>query len=162
MYILGRTHPWLSPTTVQTASASFAALSLSSPTVSHRPVQGVQPIQVPGATSAHSAPEFEPASVDDSHLSASPPQSQSQSHIPLASSSINVAKSGRKRGTIFTCESCSKVGPFSLRPLILSHVVAWLNLTGCARPGLPTSLVFDQTPMGTYPSMAGGVQVCVE
>ncbi|KAI9567822.1 hypothetical protein HD554DRAFT_837521 [Boletus coccyginus] len=97
------------PTTVQTASASFAALSLSSPTVSHRPVQGVQPIQVPGATSAHSAPEFEPASVDDSHLSASPPQSQSQSHIPLASSSINVAKSGRKRGTIFTCESCSKV-----------------------------------------------------
>jgi len=55
-----------------------------------------------------------------------------------------------------------RLDPFSLRQLVLSHVVAWLNLTGCARPGLPTSLVFNQTPLGTYPSMAGSVQVCVE
>ena len=30
------------------------------------------------------------------------------------------------------------------------------------RPGLSTSVVFDQAPLGTYPSMARGVQVCAE
>ncbi|KAG8221673.1 hypothetical protein J3R82DRAFT_1958 [Butyriboletus roseoflavus] len=99
------------PTSLQTASASLAALSLSSPTAaSHRSIPGPQPIQVPRATFTKRTSEPEPASVDDIHLSLSPPQS----HTPLASNSVNVVRSGRKRGTIFTCESCSKVGPTSL------------------------------------------------
>ncbi|KAG6376555.1 hypothetical protein JVT61DRAFT_1530 [Boletus reticuloceps] len=111
------------PTSVQTASASFAALSLSSPAVSHRPVHGAQPIQVPRAASAKGTSEPDPASVDDSHLSVSPPQS----HTTIPSNSVNGIKSGRKRGTIFTCESCSKVyrHPSCLIKHRWEHTLQW-------------------------------------
>ncbi|KAF8132877.1 hypothetical protein EV363DRAFT_1449078 [Boletus edulis] len=111
------------PTSVQTASASLAALSLSSPVVSHRPVHGAQPIQVPRAASAKGTSEPDPASVDDSHLSVSPPQS----HTTIPSNSVNGIKSGRKRGTIFTCESCSKVyrHPSCLIKHRWEHTLQW-------------------------------------
>ncbi|KAF9220378.1 hypothetical protein BS17DRAFT_349673 [Gyrodon lividus] len=96
-----------SPASLQTASAlsSLAALSLASPTVSHRSANGAQqplPIETP-ATSTNVV--FEPGSVDDQEFSASLPPSQSVT----SSNSGNVTKSGKRRGTIFTCESCSKV-----------------------------------------------------
>lgn len=147
----------LSPTSLQTASASLAALSLSSPTVSHRSAHSAQPTQVP-QTMSKGGSEPEPPSVDDTHLSTSPPQS----HTPLASNSVNGTKSGRKRGTIFTCESCSKVVLFPSKTTRMSCVVAWLTLIWCAHPGLSPSVMFDETSLGTYPSMAGSLQVCVE
>ncbi|KIJ15814.1 hypothetical protein PAXINDRAFT_168820 [Paxillus involutus ATCC 200175] len=97
----------LSPASLQTTSAlsSLAALSLASPTVSHLSVNGAQKsLQMePPASSTNGT--FEPGNVDDNELSTSLPLSQS---VP-GSSSGNATKSGKKRGTIFTCESCSKV-----------------------------------------------------
>ncbi|KAF9237461.1 hypothetical protein BU15DRAFT_76006 [Melanogaster broomeanus] len=96
------------PSTVslQTTSAlsSLAALSLASPAMSHRSVNGAQQ-SLPNQTLATSTnATFESGSLDDKEPSASLAQSS-----VLGPTSGTVSKSGKKRGTIFTCESCSKV-----------------------------------------------------
>ncbi|KIK97569.1 hypothetical protein PAXRUDRAFT_210804 [Paxillus rubicundulus Ve08.2h10] len=97
----------LSPASLQTASAlsSLAALSLVSPTVSHISVNGAQKsLQIePPTTSTNGT--CEPGSVGDNELSTSLPLSQS---VPGPGSG-NATRGGKKRGTVFTCESCSKV-----------------------------------------------------
>jgi hypothetical protein len=111
---------------LQTAAAALSSLSLSSPPAQ---VQGLPPSQnqistsltsasiaMGGAASAIPIPASRSASahtdgmsksvpLDDGVMFPSPPN-DSLTHVHDAV----LTKGGKKRGTIFTCESCSKVG----------------------------------------------------
>ncbi|KIJ64002.1 hypothetical protein HYDPIDRAFT_175740 [Hydnomerulius pinastri MD-312] len=99
-----------SPASLQTASAlaSLATLSLTSPTVSHAAIpqslNGAQqplPILAPANSTIGT---LEPSSMDDKEFPNSLPTATG-----VLSAGASITKSGKKRGTIFTCESCSKV-----------------------------------------------------
>lgn len=108
------------PASLQSAAlSSLATLSLSSSPPSSNihhgnslnvisrsilDTQGPDPITA--AQGADAA--LQGGSLDDGELSASLP-----THSSLGTNG-GVAKSGKKRGTIFTCESCSKVAFFIL------------------------------------------------
>ena len=84
---------------LQNTSTSLAALSLSSPTISHTPItpaaNGTQQHTLPIMTSIPITTEDVAGSADDKTL--------------VLGGNGNIARTGRKRGTVFTCESCSKV-----------------------------------------------------
>ncbi|KAH7890238.1 hypothetical protein F5I97DRAFT_676 [Phlebopus sp. FC_14] len=87
--------------------ASMAALSLSSPTMANSavPTNGTrQPLPI-SASAKSTDDDIHPQSVDDREPSISLPAVQGV----LGSNTGSVTRSGRKRGTTFTCESCSKV-----------------------------------------------------
>ena len=107
---LQSTHPFshlYSANTLQTAANALATLSLSSspptPAQTHHSTSftgGASAIPIPSRTTRDSNSKSAPLD-DGSNFPTSSPNHEHDSGL---------TKGGKKRGTIFTCESCSKVG----------------------------------------------------
>ena len=104
------THPFPHPysaNTLQTAANALATLSLSSSPPTHAQTHhstsftgGASAIPIPSRTTRDSNSKSAPLD-DGSNFPTSSPNHEHDSGL---------TKGGKKRGTIFTCESCSKVG----------------------------------------------------
>lgn len=152
------------PAMLQSASAtlsSLASLSLSgTPPPQSIPQTGTSFTSASGMiTSSSYAPVPKIETRDDDvvpdEASAAPPLK-----TEISGAGISVTKTGKKRGTIFKCESCSKVRGFHrmrLQPQPVAGGIA--RLTHARLSGLPTPFLLDQAPLGTFSSLARSLQV---
>ncbi|KIM54938.1 hypothetical protein SCLCIDRAFT_334639 [Scleroderma citrinum Foug A] len=85
---------------LQNTSTSLAALSLSSPPISHRPLI---------ASAVNGTPQQSLLITNPTPISADDPSGSVGDKILTQGGNSNITRTGRKRGSTFTCESCSKV-----------------------------------------------------
>jgi hypothetical protein len=125
---IGLTHSLFSyrATSLQTAAAALSSLSLSSPppqvqvfpqsqkqvstsftsaSMAMEPAASAIPIPASRSASTHADSGSKSLPLDDDASFPSPPNGAT-GHVY----DTGLTKGGKKRGTIFTCESCSKVG----------------------------------------------------
>ena len=140
--------------TSTTTLSSLASLSISSsvsppgPTLpASSPQAHTGPVTIP----VHSTP------VPRRGVSSSVPVEDgfSVSGSPSGVMSV-VTRNGKKRGTIFTCESCSKVRAISCHRCA-THQSRHYRVAGLSPP-----VVLDQTPVGAHAPLARGVKVFAE
>lgn len=159
------------PVMLQTAAAalsSLATLSLSgSPPPQGIPHTGTTLASASGFLSSASpapVPKIEERD-DDVVLNEAAPAAPTKAEIN--GTGVSVTKVGKKRGTIFKCESCSKVSTVvSFLYTMMSSRLQYANFapsgTLCTvidrgadiYLGLPAPFMPDQTPLGTLPALA--------
>ena len=158
-----------SPAMLHNAAAtisSLASLSLSgSPPPPGAPHAATSLISANGQTASGNVPKVE---TQDDDIIPEDTSVASAAKAELNSAGISVTKSGKKRGTIFKCESCSKVC-VSLSLCDVPSIDTWPHRSTAIRP-VSLSTVSPSSPLlaspphrpishshrlGTFPALAG-------